>query len=258
MRQFRHCIITVFSLVVTASAVTAAGCSSNSYKAALDELERVVVSSASKVGNRTQWLQTGESAAAPAADDLNRALTKARAALGNDAASQPDAVAALQRGESLHRAIRDAMSSASTATGTQLSLASEARQAVPAHATVRSASDESTVAKLGGETLHDLVCSAAMDSVAPADKKDFADRPFTFSYLRDKTPEAAAKAVAGLAAGRVGAVFSKGFQWGRYGTELANDANRHVTFMKDRIESPDLTVTRSYIYVVRSCLKPPR
>jgi len=256
MRHFRHTGIFLLSVALTGTALTAASCDASGSKAILGELGRVVEGSSSKIGPHAKRIVTGEIAAAPTADDLGRSMAQAQTRLG-EAASQAEAADLLRRAELLQNAIREAMSSAEAAATTRSSLAVEARQAAPAYATVRSVKDESTMGTLGDEVLHDLLCSATFDTLAPEEKSDVTEGPFTFAYLREKTPEAAAKTLFGLASGRVGAAFARGYKWGGYGAELFSDAGRHMKLLTGQITSPDLTISTAYIYFAKVCLKPP-
>lgn len=256
MRHVRDSKLKLFVVVLAASLVLAAGCGPDAVRVSMAELKQAVVSSGAKIKNPGSWLQSGKTAASQT-DDLTRALAKTRTELTDESRMLPEVAEQLRQGEALQAAIQEADAAAVVAGDIGASLASDAQRIVSRSATVRSPGEEETVAALGEDVLQDLICSVATDIMAPEEKSEADKQSSAFSYMADKSSTAIYKALTARAAGRLGAVFSRGFQWGTYGADLATDANRHIASIRGQIESPDLTVTKAYIYMAKVCLAPP-
>jgi hypothetical protein len=256
MGHFRYSRLRVSAMIAASLLMVGAACSPDAASATLAELRQAVANSGSKMKNPVPWLRPGKTAASET-DDLTSSLARAHGALTDESRRLPEVAAEIRRAEAVQAALLEVDDAALVAANIGASLASDATQSVSRSATVRSASDEKTMALLGEEILQDLICSVATDLMAPSEKSESDRHASGFTYMGDKSAAAIYKTLTGWAAGRLGAAFSRGFQWGAYGAALADDANRHLASIDGQIKSPDWQYTKAYIFVVRTCLAPP-
>ena len=259
MRQLRNSKHLIGAVLLTASIVACTACSAadDAARAYAGQLSRAVGNTGAKLKNPAPWLQEGKSASSQA-DDLSRSLASAPEGLTDDARNIPELSQALARAQQTQNAIREVDSAAAQAGTIGTGLKQDAALSARRHATgFWNARDEQTMSSLGEQVLKDVLCSMATDVLAPEEAEDVQKYPTAFSYLGDKSSEAITRALLERAAGRVSRLFGAGFKWGAYAADLADDAARHQKSIAGQISSPDWTLTRAYIFVVRNCMAPP-
>jgi hypothetical protein len=133
----------------------------------------------------------------------------------------------------------------------------DAETAVAASATVPSPAEENQVAEAGKTVLKDIVCSLALDRVAPEETSSLAGEQLNFNQLSDTSEQAVTKEVQHRVAARISQQFSAGFRWGYYGAELVSSADRHLASINQQVTTGNWTLTGEYVFVVKHCLAPP-
>ncbi|MDP9694392.1 UNVERIFIED_ORG: hypothetical protein J2X79_001947 [Arthrobacter globiformis] len=87
----------------------------------------------------------------------------------------------------------------------------DAETAVAASATVPSPIEENRVAEAGKTVLKDIVCSLALDRVAPEETSSLSGEQLTFNQLSDTSEQAVAKEVQHRVAGLISQQFTQAF-----------------------------------------------
>lgn len=258
MRHFRDSSLKLCAVVLTASLLTATSCSQADDVARTysSDIAEAIASSTSKMKNPAPWLTSGESAVSQT-DDLAKALAKPPAGLTDESRKLPVLAEQIELARTAQAVARKMDAAAVAAADIEAGLPSDARLGIVQNASVRSPGDEEVLGGIGEQILKDLVCSVALDMVAPPEAAEIEKHASEFNYMQDKSSDAIQSALKERAAGRLGAAFHWGFRWGTYGAGLVNSGNRHLASIGGQIESPDLYFTRAYIFVVRTCLAPP-
>jgi hypothetical protein len=173
-------------------------------------------------------------------------------------AEDPGVRQALEQGKAVEETASRADQLLPPVQATADSFLEDAEAAVAFSAPYRSVLDEQQVAESGKTVLRDIVCSLALDRVAPEEKNDLSGSQLNFGRLSDTTDQAVGKEVLQRAAALISQRFSAGFNWGYYGSELVSSADRHLASINRQVTTADWTLTGEYVFVVKNCLAPPK
>jgi hypothetical protein len=240
------------SLLCAAFVLTAAACPGQASKYA-DDVARAAAGAETKLRQPQSWLFEGKKAT-----DETSELSRLLANPPDGVAGDPKVREAVEQARAVEQAAVQTDQLLVPVQATSTTFTEDAANAVAANAYVRSVPDEQEVAEAGKTVLRDIVCSLALDRVAPEEKNALAGQQLNFSQLSDTSDQAVTKELLSRAAMRIGQQFSAGFRWGYYAAELTSSANRHLASISRQVETPNWTLTGEYVFVVHRCLAPPR
>ncbi|WP_395398583.1 hypothetical protein ACHMXB_12240 [Arthrobacter sp. UC242_113] len=235
--------------------LTAAGCPAEAGAAAAkyaDDVARAAASAESRLRQPQSWLLQGRKAS-----DETSELSRLLANPPEGTAGDSNVRQAIEHGRAVEESAAQADQLVPPVQATTARYLDVAETAVAASATVPSPLEENRVAEAGKTVLKDIVCSLALDRVAPEESSSLSGAQLNFNQISDTSEQAVIKEVQHRAAALVSQQFFAGFRWGYYGAELASSAGRHLASINQQVTTGNWTLTGEYVFVVKHCLAPP-